>query len=257
LPDILFILLVLYGIEEIVMKKNYLPNIVTSYSLNRTMTIILDANVSMESILIQIGFLPYENGLQFCFGNCNLKAIQGINRNFQEGFNFYCYYISNRTAGELEFFLPYQVDSYEQGLAFIAYYLRNADLKNKPHWVNEGLALSEHLPWEKDRKEYNENPTATIEHEWFRVLVNKLRLLISYSKDEDVSTFSFDGTVLKVVCNNETFVVGGLGKGWQRTATVKTKSLDFLPKRISNRNVPVFIWKDNLHIGNRVFKLKA
>lgn len=212
--------------------------------------------ISLQSLLIEIGFLPSGDGLQFDFGNCKLKVIKGLNLNFQDGLNFFGYYISERRAGELEFSLPLQVESYQQGLAFISYYLRNADLKNKPEWLNEGLALKEHLPWERDAKAYNENPKATIEHEWFRVMVKKLRLLIPTSTDEDVTTFSFGGSVLKVVSNNETFVVSGLGKDWQRTATVKTKSLDFLPKRIPNRDVLVFIWKDKLNIGNRIFNLK-
>ena len=214
-----------------------------------------DANVSMQSILFKIGFITNEDGLQYDFGNCKLKAIQGVNRYFQEGFNFCGYYISDRNAGELDFFLPIQVESYEQGLALLAYYLRNANFQNKPDWLIDGYALSEHLPWKKEMKAYNENPRADIEHEWFSVLVNKLRLLIPESTDEDITTFSFDGTVLKVVFNNETFVVSGTGKQWQQTATVKTKSLDFLPKRIPKRNVSIFIWKDDLHIGNRVFKL--
>jgi hypothetical protein len=221
------------------------------------MTINIDGNVSMQSILTKVGFLPNEDGLQFDFGNCNLKAIQGINRYFQEGFNFFGYYISDRRAGELDFFIPLQVESHEQGLAIIAYYLRNADFKNRPVWLHEGLSLREHLPWERESKAYNENPNAIIEHEWFRVLANKLRLLISTSTDENVTTFSFDGNVLKVVCNNDTFFVSGLGKDWQRTAILKTKSLDFLPKRIPKRNISIYIWKDKLHIGNRVFELES
>ena len=113
------------------------------------MTINLDANVSMQSILTKIGFLSNYDGLQFDFGNCKLKAIQGINQYFQYGFNFFGYYITARRAGEFNFFLPLQVESYEQGLAFLAYYLRNAHLKNKPDWLNHGLALREHLPWVK------------------------------------------------------------------------------------------------------------
>ncbi len=221
------------------------------------MKINIEAKVSVHTILIEIGFLPIEDGLQLDLGNCKLKAIQGINRHFQEGYNFFGYYISERRAGELDFFLPLQLESYEQVLAFIAYYLRNADLRIKPDWLNEGLALKEHLPWQRDSKKYNENPKSTIEHEWFRVMVKKIRLLIPTSTDEDVTIFSFDGTVLKVVCNNQTFVVSGLGQDWQRTATVKTKSLNFLPKRILNRDVQVFIWQDKLNIGNRIFDLEA
>jgi hypothetical protein len=221
------------------------------------MTTDLDKNVSMQSILSKIGFLPNgDGGLHFDFGNCKLNAIQGMNRYLQDGYNFFGYYISDRSAGNIDFFLPLEVESYEQGIALLAYYLRNATFINKPDWLIEGLALSEHLPWEKEIRAYNENPKAIIEHEWFRVLVKKLRLLISVSKEEDVTRYSFKGNVLEVVCNNESLVISGLGKDWHRTATVKTKSLDSLPKRILNKSILVYIWEDNLHIGNRLYKLE-
>lgn len=220
------------------------------------MNLNIEANVALQSILIEIGFIPIEEGFQFDFGNCKLKAIEGTNQYFQEGFNFCGHYITDRKFGELVFFLPLQVESNQQGFALLAYYLRNANFKNKPDWLSEGLALTEFLPWKKNLKAYNENPKAFIEHEWFRVIVKKMKLLISNSTDENVTIFSFDGTVLKVVCNNETLVVSGIGKDWQRIAKVKTKSLDFLPKRISNSDVEIFIWQDKLNIGNRVFNLE-
>lgn len=217
------------------------------------MTQDLNSNVSTLSILNEIGFQSKSDGLQFDFGNCELKAFQGIYRNFQKGIIFLGFYASKRKCGELDFFLPLQVESYDEGLALISYYLKSADLKNKPDWLYKGLALSEHLPWKKEAKAYNEIPRAFIEPEWFRVLVNKLKLLISTSTDEDVTTFSFDGFVLKVTCNNVIFFVTALGKDWQRTFTLKTKSLDFLPKRILNKNISIYIWEDKLHIGNKVF----
>lgn len=212
-------------------------------------------NISVDFVLIKIGFVPTENSLQFDFGNCKLKAIQSINRYFLEGYNFFGFYISERRAGELNFFLPLELESYEQVLAFMAYNLRNADLKIKPDWLNEGHALKEHLPWERELKEFQEKPSFSIEHEWFRVIVKKIRLLTQASTDEDVTTFSFDGAVLKVVCNNQPFVVSGLGKAWQQTVTVKTKSLSFLPKRIFKRDVWFYIWQDKFHIGKRAFDM--
>ncbi|MBK8245311.1 MAG: hypothetical protein IPK88_17935 [Saprospiraceae bacterium] len=214
-----------------------------------------EANVSVKTILIKIGFLPTGDGLQFDFGNCKLKANHGISRQFQEGYNFYGFYISERKAGEFDFFLPLFVESFEQGLAYIAFCLRKADLKYRPDWLNEGLAFEEHLPWKRDAKAFNENPKAVIEHEWFRIMVKKLRNLMSNSSDEALTKFSFNGSVLKVECENQTIVVSGIGNDWQREATVKTNSLDFLPKRIPNENILIYIWKDKLHINNRIFNL--
>lgn len=221
------------------------------------MSVDIEKKVSLMSILIKIGFQSTGNGLEFDFGNCKLKAIHGINQDFKEGYNFLGYYISERRSGEISFFLPLRVESHEQCIAIIAYYLRKVDLKSKPEWLHAGLALEEQLPWKKEMKAYNENPQAIIEYEWFRIIVKKIRLLSSASTDEDITTFSFEDSVLKIVCNNQTIIVGGLGKNWHQTATVKTKSLTFLPQRIPNKDIYVFIWKNKLHIGNRVFNLEV
>lgn len=214
-----------------------------------------DTKISMRSILAKIGFTPDSNNLQFDFGNCILNAVQGFNPHLSEGFIFLGYYTSKRSSGFIDFFVPLNVESYEQGLSFLAYYLRNADLKYKPSWLLEGLTLKDNLPWEKEKKAFRENPHAIIEHEWFRVLVKKLRPLITNSTNDDIATFSFDGTILKVDLNNKIFRVSGFGKPWQHTAVVKVKSLDFLPKRINNQDISIYIWKGRLRIGNRGFTL--
>jgi len=95
-----------------------------------------------------------------------------------------------------------------------------------------------------------------IDHEWFQVLVNKIVKLVASSVDDDITTFSFEGEILKVLCNNNTFVVSGLGKDWEQIATVKTKSLDSLPKRILTEDVHIYISGNELTIGNINFKLE-
>lgn len=213
-------------------------------------------NVLLESILIKIGFLPTEDGLQFDFGNCKLKAIVGMSPQFFYGITFLGYWKTNRSMGQLDFALPLEVESYEQGIALIAYNLRKAELKIKPNWLMEGLSLSGLLPWEIERKKYRENPRAVIDHEWFRVIVKKLLEASKNSTEVDETTFSFDGSVLLIICNGVKIVCSGTGKIWQSTATVKTKSLDFLPKRISKKDVQIFILEDKLYIGSRVFILE-
>jgi len=215
----------------------------------------LDQNISLESILNEIGFQRSELGLQFDFGNCVLKVVVGVNEYFQSGFNFFGNFFTTRTSKTFIFFLPEEVASYEQGIALIAYYLRNTAFQIKPQWLSDGLALNHYLPWKIESKAYDERPVAIIESEWFRVLVNKIQLSISASSDEDVTVFSFDGTILKVVCNLETFVISGEGKHWGRTATIKTKSLNFLPKRIQKGSVMIFIWEGILYVGNRRFEI--
>lgn len=216
----------------------------------------MEGNILLESVLRRIGFLPTLDGLQFDFGNCKLKSIEGMTPQFYYGISFFGFWRTNRKMGELVFSLPLEVESYEHGIALIAYYLRHAELEIKPKWLIEGLSLSELLPWEIERRKYRENPRAIIEHEWFRVIVKKLLEASKNSTEADVTTFSFDGAVLHIVCNGINIVCSATGKEWQSAATVKTKSLVFLPKRISKKNVQIYIWQDKLHIGNRAFILE-
>ena len=213
-------------------------------------------NTSLKSILLKIGFRSSPLGLQFDFGNCKLKAIEGLTPKLFYGISFLGNWKTKRSMGEIEFHLPAQMESYDQGIAFIAYYLRNAELLIIPEWLKDGFLLKELLPWEIEQKEYLANPTALIEHEWFRVIVKKLIETSKTCTDNDFTTFSFSASVLSIVSNGNKISCAATGNDWQRVATLKTKSLDFLPKRIPNRNVEIYSWKDKLHIGNRVFNLE-
>lgn len=219
------------------------------------MCVNLDVTFSLQSILIKLGFEPSNLSLQFDFGNCVLKAVASVNEYFQEGFNFFGNFSNERTSKMFAFFLPKEVASYEQGIALIAYYLRNTEFDFKPEWLSDGLALSNHLPWKTEQNKYKERPSAEIESEWFRVLVKKIRLLLPTSNEEDLTEFSFDGAILKIQCNNETFAITAKGKNWEQTATVQTKTLDFLPKRIQNGSITISIWEGRLSIGNRRFAM--
>lgn len=55
--------------------------------------------------------------------------------------------VRDRTASMIEYKLPCRVANREQGLALLAYPLRNLRFANTPGWLIEGQALSNHLPW--------------------------------------------------------------------------------------------------------------
>ena len=211
--------------------------------------------ISLESILVKIGFVPFGNEYVYDFGNCKLKAFKGLNLRFQDGFNFSGNYFTTRNSGYFDFSLPYVVESYELGIAYLAYNLKGGRLQNIPLWLIEGQHLEDLLPWKKSLRAFEENPKAIIEHEWFRILVKKLRLKAITADENETTSFNFDGSVLKVVCHNESITISGQGKAWHTTAFVKTKSLTHLPKKIVNQNAYLYVWKDNLHISNRAFEM--
>jgi len=213
-----------------------------------------EGNVELQQILLELGFESTSRGLQYDFGNCKLTAsnIWSLKGNC---YSFYVYYRSERKMGGIEFDLPLKVESYQQGVALLAYHLISADLLTIPEWLNNGKEWLDLLPWRRDLKAYEENPKAIIEHEWFRLLVKKIRTEVKDSSDDNVTIFSFDGTILKVECNDKIFVCSGTGKAWKENAIIKTKALDFLSKRIEKKNVFIYKWEGLLHIGNRGFNL--
>lgn len=215
----------------------------------------MSERISLESILVKIGFVPFGDDYVYDFGNCKLKAFKGLNLRFQDGFNFSGNYFTSRTAGYFDFSLPYVVESYELGIAYLAYNLKGGRFQNIPLWLLEGQHFEDLLPWKKELRAYEENPYASVEHEWFRILVKKLRKIADQATEDDITSFYFDGSLLKVICQAESLTISGQGKAWNEIAYVKTKSLSFLPKKILNQNAGLSIWKGNLHVTNRVFEM--
>lgn len=207
--------------------------------------------VSLESVLVHIGFELYEGTFRYDFGNCILGAIVQADKDLKMGYSFYCYYETPYSRSWIkDFFMPLYVNSYREGLALIAYYLKSTYLEYTPDWMYEGFALQEYLPWEKIDKYLIQNrkvdrfynlSIVTIDYEWFQVLVKKIRALVKVSTDDDITTFYFDGEALKVVCNNQLFIIGGIGNDWMKTVSVKTQALENLPKRILKKEVYIYI----------------
>lgn len=129
------------------------------------MKVNIEGNISLASILVEIGFVDDGYALEFDFGNLLLRAVEGLNLSFMAGLHFTGIYQSKREVGYLNFSLPLKVESFEQGLAFLGYYLRGASVENRPIWLEEGIRLKDLLPWERERLLFKKIPKATIEHE--------------------------------------------------------------------------------------------
>lgn len=212
------------------------------------------SKVSLIRILIEVGFKPKQQSLIYNFGKLNIFASQGVNERLQDCFLFMGSYIGKNSAIELEFSLPLEVESYEIGLALIAYHFKRAGMEPMPEWLKTGLSLQHMLPWEKERIAYNAAPKALIEYEWYRLLIKKLRKKAEEAEDSHISIFSYEKGVLKVVLGNEVIAILGSGNDWETEAKIKTKSLIILPKRISSRDGLVYIWKAELNIDRCRFE---
>ncbi len=223
------------------------------------------AKISTIKVLEQIGFKQISNsktslftsdyGLEFNFGNFKLRAFEGVNRYLMNVLIFSGVNNTIRTLSEIHFELPLEVESYEQGIAFISYYLgRGFQASIIPEWYYQGLQFKNLLPWEKELEAFRQNPSASIEHDYFKLIIRKMIKISSTAKEDDVTTFSFDGEILRIICADETIIAPATGKAWNEDASVKTQSLSFLPKRIKYRNGhDIYLWGKKIHIDNRVF----
>jgi hypothetical protein len=218
--------------------------------------------VLLHSVLYELGFREVNNAMVFDFENCKLSAIYGLTPNFFLGYSFMGFWRTSRSMGEIIFHLPEEFATFDEAIAFIAYYLRTAELKYQPEWLIKGLTLKHLLPWEKERElwrkeqeAYENNPKVEIEHEWFRLIVKKILLIAEISEEDNKTTFSFDGSVFKIDCNNKIIACPAEGQAWEKSVTIKTKLLKHLPKRISKQNIFIHIWKEKFCIGSNRFEM--
>jgi hypothetical protein len=214
-----------------------------------------ETKMPLINILTAIGFELKQNKLVYNFRRINIIANQTVNQYFQECIIFYGSYFGNNRAVEIDFQLPFEVDTFETGLALIAFNLKDIDLVDRPEWLQIGLTLQHILPWKKECIAYNAAPKALIEYEWFRLLIKKLRKKTEEVEDSHITIFSFENGILKVVSGNEVIALHGSGNDWNTDAKIKTKTLDILPKRISKRDGLVYIWKGELNIDRCRFEI--
>ncbi len=214
--------------------------------------------VELGEILQKVGFSSTEVGFKYDFDFFELRACRVFDP-FRGGdvYHFYAYYVTPRSIGELDFVIPSFVDSYEQGVAFIYYHLRKTPGKksNIPFWLIEGYSYYDLLPWrsreieqERDHEAFLKAPKAFVEYEYIKIIIKKLKHMVTLASDSDTVKFSFDGEVFKIVCNNEILAAApAKGQKWEKEAFVKTLSLENLPNRIQHRSHSAYILDDNLH----------
>lgn len=210
--------------------------------------------INVTELLKSLDFEVVSNGFKFNFGNCELTAVESMNNIFQETIFFSGTFIETRSCAYVEFSLPLQVNSFEEGLACLAYHLRNYNFNYKPLWLHQGLEWKDHIPCVKKANEIGKRRVANIDAEWFKIIVKRIRNIAENTSVDDVTIFSFDKNVFKVVCNDEIMICTGIGKSWGASYIIKTKKLTFLPKRIKNQATQIYSWNGYLNISNRLFE---
>lgn len=202
-------------------------------------------------------------GLSFDFGNFKLDAICGANRHFVRVILLSGVMVTERSMREVECEMPPEVESAEQGMAWVAWCLDNGDTgrrfepKIAPAWLAEGRKHFHLLPWNREMAAYYARPHCFVQRDWARVALKALGDQLKTVDDEAPVTFGFDGNVLTISCAGNVSPMPAEGSPWTKRYSVRARALRDLPKRLMSSNIQFSVWESVLTIGNRAYRLAS
>jgi hypothetical protein len=110
--------------------------------------------VGMNELFEELEFRKFEHPLSrkpayaYSFGPFEIEAVVFVNRWLREGYFLGGVVNTGRTISSVDGELPLDVDSKEQGLALLSYFLaRHIPDPNRPPWLRIGERMTSHLPW--------------------------------------------------------------------------------------------------------------
>jgi hypothetical protein len=199
-------------------------------------------------------------GLSFDFGNFKLDAICGANRHFVRLILLSGVMVTERSIREVECEMPPEVESAEQGMAWVAWCLDNGDTRRRfepkiaPAWLAEGRKNFHLLPWNRRMTAYNARPHCFVQRDWARVTLKALGEQLKTVDDEAPVTFGFDGNVLTISCAGKVSPMPAEGSAWTQPYSIRAGALRSLPKRLMSYTIEFSVWESVLTIGNRAYK---
>ena len=164
---------------------------------------------------------------------------------------------SPRSIEGIEFEIPVQVESFEQGLAWLVYGVgKHKDWLSPPAWMTLGRQLEEHLPWVRRQQAYKNRPVCNVDRQWFRLAAKQLRDLAATAAENDRAIFSFDGAVLRIEACSQTLAMPAKGNApWVTSYAIPANQLDHLPQRFATASVNISVFDDRLSVANRAWRL--
>jgi hypothetical protein len=160
---------------------------------------------------------------------------------------------TSRTLTMIECALPVEVESREQGLAWIGFALENLpDALSAPAWLIEGRAHRHTLPWERERAAYAARPNCRAERDWVRVAWKRLALALTGLNDGAKVHFAFDGLVMTIRPGDGVIAFPASGQAWPQSYSVPAGRLrGFLAQRLMQPSIEFSVWDGCLVVGNR------
>jgi len=188
------------------------------------------------------------------FGNLRLTAAEvmpfGPSR-----FHFGGVWRGSNSLSMIDFEMPVEVESLEQGAAWIAYGIGESFRPLHPtRWLADGRTRRDRLPWVRRMEEYKGRPTCSVEKEWFKLAVKKLRPRADVASESDLLWFAFDGEALRISGCGAAVILPATGVAWDQRYAIKGAQLDHLPTRLPDPIV-IGVWEGTLAVGRRVWTL--
>jgi hypothetical protein len=167
--------------------------------------------------------------------------------------------VTERSICEVECELPPEVESAEQGIAWVAWCLDNAaggrfEPAAAPAWLAEGRQHLHLLPWERESAAYAARPHCVVQRDWARVALKALGEQLTTVDDEVPVTFGFDGNVLTISCAGKISPMPAEGSPWTQPYSIGAGALRSLPKRLMSYSIQFSVWDAVLTIGNRCYR---
>jgi hypothetical protein len=220
---------------------------------------------STRQLLLTLGFVPDIGvhsdelpGLIFNFGNFKLEASWQLNRWFVPIVLLSGLFSTSDILAPLDQQLPLEVESVDQGKAFVAWCLQGSldepyETQITPDWLVEGRSHFDLLPWKREAAAYEGRPRCYIRREWARVTLKELGEHVASFKTNETVSFSFDGEVLRIRCGSNLIVVQAQGKAWLEQCLIDVSQLMPLPKRLVSDPIEISYLGSTLTIGHRCY----
>jgi len=213
--------------------------------------------------LKEIGFQPdpsawsdIQPGLSFEFGNLTLLAgAVTTGWRLTPVILFTGVMQTRNSIAEVQFEMPRTVDSQEMCAAWIAWNLDQICAgqyhpEKGSHWLAIGRTNKLLLPWVFDTEAYDKRPKCSVEREWARMMIKRLRTTAANAADDEPVSFEFDGTLLKIRCGDCLIPGAAIGNAWPSRYILKACQLRDLPIRLKQSEVWFSFWNEKLSIAN-------
>ena len=219
----------------------------------------------MRAVFEDLGFAPdwtapteQSPAYIFDFGNLTLKAAQVTGEYLRPEFLMTGIARTPRSLATIASSAPLEVESFEQGVAFIAAAIgpHFTPLRPAP-WLDQGRLWQDHLPGRRELAAYRARPRCNVERDWFRVAARRLREQAQAADEAAVATFAFDGTVLTIQAGALIVPMPAEGAAWTEHYAVRLHHLSHLPRRLMRPFIIIDAWDGKLGIDRLRLPLHA